>query len=39
MAVGGAKNVKPEKIRNDVVDAPTLFSKEILKASKGHLAL
>jgi hypothetical protein len=38
MAVGGAKNVKPKKIRNDV-DAPTLFSKEILKASKGHLAL
>jgi len=24
MAVGGAKNVKPEKIRNDIVDAPTL---------------
>ena len=39
MAVGGAKNVKPEKIRNDIVDASTLFSKEILKASKGHLAL
>jgi hypothetical protein len=39
MAVAGAKNVKPEKSRNDIVDAPTLFSKEILKASKGHLAL
>ena len=39
MAVAGAKNVKPEKSCNDIVDAPTLFSKEILKASKGHLAL
>jgi hypothetical protein len=32
MAVAGAKNVKPEKIRNDIVDGPLLRTRLIFRA-------